>query len=134
MFNIIRNAVNIVKDGIMTAVTTVVMIAAMTGRATGTARITGRITDLIISRSSAITVRHHHAITVRHRCTAQAVMPISTGAITATGLTVRPTIHFSRITARAVSATHLISEQTPLTETKTPPETGGVLLKSNFIS
>ena len=114
MFNIIRNAVNIVKDGIMTAVTTVAMIAvtiaAMTGRATGTVRTTGLITDLIISRSSVITVRHHHAITVRHRFTAPAVMPISTGAITATGLTVRPTIHSSRITARAVSATPLISE------------------------
>lgn len=128
MFNIIRSAANIAKDGIMIAVTTVAMIGVMTGRATGTVRTTGRITDLIISRSSAIIVRHRRVITVRHRFTAPAVMPISTGATTVTGLTAHRTIHSSRITVRADSATPLISEQALLTETKTPPETGGVLL------
>ena len=106
MCNIILNAVTIVKDGIMIAVMTGATIAPATGTApVGTGRVTGLTTDPIISRSSATTVRHHHAIIVRHRFTAPVVTRISTGATTATGLTARPTIHSSRITVRAASAT-----------------------------
>ena len=102
MCNIIRSVAITVKDGITTV--------AMTGRATGTARVTGRNTDLIISPSSAITVLHRHAITVRRRSTAQAATVISTGAITATALTAHRTIHFSRITVRVANAIRLIPE------------------------
>ena len=108
MYNIILSAVTIAKDGIMIAVMTGATTGPVTGTApVGTGRVTGLTTGRIISRNSATTVRHRHAIIVRHRFTAPVVMRISTGATTATGLTARPTIHSSRITARAASATHL---------------------------
>lgn len=104
MYNIIRSVVITVKDGITTAI----IIVRITDHTT--VHITGLTTGLIISRSSAIIVRHHHAITVRLRFTVQDGTAISTGATTATALTAHRTIHSSRITARAVSATHLTPE------------------------
>jgi len=105
MCNIIRSDVIIVKDAIMTAGTTV----RVTGIDHIIVRITDPITGLIISRNSAITVRHRHVITVL-RSTAQAATAISTGATTATVPIAHLTIHSSPIMVRGGSATPLIPE------------------------